>query len=211
MNYISLESFFVLLGIIIISIVIPRLAREMKKRVAEAESSLTKNGYAIENTYLKPVGRMLRIWALLDAPTPFYLQISSVDPVSVIAGEFGVADIRIGDNSFDACYVIRSNSEEKVKSVLTTELKAKFYKYKNVRFRTGSILNLLSPEYLSQTKVGRDQRNIIMLEVQESGDINMIDRDALVLFFNELKTIVVKESQEWKGEKNLSSAFFEGR
>ena len=211
MNYITIEIFFVLVGIILLSLTLPRLAREMNKRVAEAESSLIKNGYAIETVYIKPTGQMLRIWGILDTPTPFYLQVSSIDPVSVIAGEFGIADIRIGDNNFDSAYVIRTNSEEKVKAVLSAEVKATFFKYKNVRLRTGSIYNLLSPEYLRKISIGRDQRNILMLEVQEIGDVNTIDQNALVLFYNQLKAIISKESLEWKGDKNLTSGFFEGR
>ena len=181
----------------------------MNRRVQLAEESINSKGYAVEDSYIRPIGTMTRIWGLYQSPTPFYIQISNLDTLSVIAGNHGIADINIGDDIFDQNFVIRTNDKDCAIKLLSNTIKTEIFKYKNFRFRTGSLDNLLSVEYFNKQKEGRNERTIWMIEV--AGKLSNDEIEALLRLAKNLNSILNTISDNWTKERNIHTSFFEGR
>ena len=202
-----LEVFFILVGLGLIAYFVPKLARAMKEADQAAKKSLAQVGYVVGQVYVKPVGNLTRIWGRYAAPIPFYFQVSNLDLISVMAGELGIADIKIGDPIFDKNYVVRSNDEKLAQLVLSSELRIQLQKYELVRFRSGSLDTLLGADYFPEIKNDRDFRNIWMLECRQPS-LNLQDD---VKFAQRLAAELEQKSRGWAQERNLKTSFFEGR
>ncbi|MBL7663314.1 hypothetical protein JNK13_11245 [bacterium] len=70
-------------------------------------------------------------------------------------------------------------------------------------------LDFVTPDYFSQQKSNRDLPNIWMLEV--TGVLTAEQTATLLKFAQDLAAKIEDYSQQWTGEKCLTTSFFEGR
>ncbi len=197
------------LGALVMVVVLPRLARAMRKRVEDAQASLATRGYAVESSSLKPVGQMTRLWAKLERPTALYLQVSNLDPVQNLAGQVGIADMRVGDRDFDASFVVRSSHPELARRVLDSDTRRFLLERGTLRFRTGSIDSLLGADYFPEQRESRDLRDLWMIEV--TGKPAEVDENALFALGRRLADATAGAGAEITDQSGLRTGFFEGR
>ncbi len=204
------EILFLILLAIILPVVFVLVQRSTKKQQALVKLQLDTNGFVVENVVMaKSHHHMTRIWQLLEQPTPYYVHISSLDTIASVAGSLGIADLKVGHDRFDREFFVRSNNDAVVGEFLTLESQEEFLSWKSIRFRTGSITNLLGADYLPDIKKDRDLRRVWMIDVIGKLDENQIKQ--LKLFGFKLRDKVIVLSAKWYGKKELKSKFFEGR
>jgi len=201
---------FIVISALIVLTIIPIVLKSTKKRIDQARESLTNNGYVVEDSYFRPIGAMTRVWGKLQAPTSFYIQLSTLDPVQTIAGNLGIADIKIGDPHFDSKYVIRSNFEEGARNLLSNDVKNFLLSFKELRFRTGSIDSLLGADYFPEIKLDRNIRSIWMIET--AGKQTEVEIVKLLELGQQLSNLVKKFAKTGAADKGeFYTGFFEGR
>jgi hypothetical protein len=186
-----------------------RLDRAVKARVGKAEESLAARGYVVDEARHKPAGHLTRVWGRLSAPTPLYLQISNIDTVSVIAGAFGIADMRIGSADFDDQFVVRSNHRDSAVAIIQRPIQEEFLSYGTIRFRTGSIDSLLGADYFRKVQKDRDVREFWMIEV--GGKLNPLEQEKALNLARRLVADVESRSKSWVGEQTSRTGAAEGR
>ena len=191
----------------IIFIVVGKQVREMN---AQIRRELAENGYVVDFPVLGSSHHQLtRIWQPLDEPTPFYLHVSSMDPVASAAGMLGIADTRIGNGSFDAEFVIRTNNRALLQRALTPALQEELLTWSHVRFRTGAIDGILSVDHLPEIKHGRSERRFWAIDVK--GRLEQKDIERLRELGFKLRDAVKACAQLWEGPKDYKVGALEGR
>lgn len=181
-----------------------------KKVNEEIRQQLKKQGYVVDF----PVAssghvQLTRIWQLLDEPSPLYLHVSSLDPIASAAGMLGLADLRIGEGSFDAEFIVRSNNPVAAKRVLTHEMQKELLSFSRIGFRTGSLNGLLSVDYLPEMKADRELRKVWAIEAR--GRLTPEEIQRLLNLGLQMRDAVIRSSQEWEGPKEFTVKFMEGR
>lgn len=174
------------------------------KRLLEAQ------GYVVDYPIMsKSYKQLTRIWQLFKAPTPFYVHISSLDPIASAVGMRGVADVKIGNSAFDSQFVVRTNNEALLKRLLTLELQEELLSREGGCFKTGAIVGTLTVDYLPEIKTGRDERRMWMIETCGRLQHNQITR--LLDLGYKLRDAVITAAQFWEGPKEVKVSFFEGK
>ncbi len=198
---------FVGLGILLAIFLGLRVHRQMRILAQKANDELKAQGYVVDNAYLRPIGELTRIWARYPHPISLYVQASNIDPVAIAAGHLGVASLKVGHMEFDSNFVVRSNAPELVSQVFDEEVRAELLKYENIRFRTGSLTNLLGADYFPEQREGRDLRDFWMIE--KSGKLSAEECK---------KLLALGRNISMKAERigripgiGLEATFFEGR
>lgn len=204
-----LELFCLGLGVLVMVIAIPPLARAMRRRVEAAEASLASCGYVIESSRYKPIGDMTRLWAKFETPTPLYLQVFNLDPVGNLAGLAGIADLRLGVPDFDNAFVVRASHPAEARLVLDEDTRRLLLKQGTLRFRTGSIDSLLGADYFPEEKSNRDLRQYWMLEVK--GRPEDVNAEALLALGRHMAAKVAAVSGALVEPDKLRTRFLEGR
>ncbi len=175
----------------------------------EVKKSLLEKEYVIDYPRHRPLGVLTRIWGMYAEPIPFYIQVSNQDTVSVIAGNLGIADIKIGDSNFDGQFVVRSNDANLATELLSTELRNELLNLENIRFRTGSINTLLTADHFPEIKKDRDLRNVWMIDI--AGKLEQSQTDPLLHLAQRISDAVKTISLKFSAERNLRTKTFEGR
>jgi len=186
------------------------VGKQVREMNADNTRQLQKQGYVIDYPILSSSHtQMTRIWQLLDTPTPFYVYISSLDPIASAAGMLGLADLKIGNHAFDNKFVLRTNNEALLKRMLTPELQEELLAWDRICFKTGAIVGILSVDYLPEMTIGRDERRLWMIETFNKRQDNEIKR--LLQLGYKLRDATLTAANSWQGPKNITVSFFEGR
>jgi hypothetical protein len=194
----------------VITIVVVYCLKLNDKVNEEIRQQLKKQGYVVDfPVAASGHAQLTRIWQLLDEPSPLYLHISSLDPLASAAGMLGVADLRIGEGSFDAEFIVRSNNPVVAKRVLTQELQKELLSFSRIGFRTGSLNGLLSVDYLPEVKADRELRKVWAIEAR--GRLTTEEIQRLLNLGLQMRDAVIRSSQEWEGPKEFKVKFMEGR
>ena len=196
--------------VVAISCIFFFVGKQVREMNARIRKQLDEKGFVVDFPVMGGSHHQLtRIWQLLDEPTPYYLHVSSLDPIASAAGMLGIADIRTGNGSFDAEFVVRTNNRELVKDTLTGALQEELLSWGAIRFRTGAIDGILSVDYLPEIKTGRSERRLWAIEVR--GKLEQTEIDRLLGLGFKLRDAVKASAQLWAGPKDFKVAMLEGR
>ncbi len=186
------------------------VGKQVKKMNADHTRQLQTQGYVLDYPVMSSShAQMTRIWQLFGAPTPFYVYISSLDPIASAAGMLGVADLKIGNSAFDNKFVLRTNNEALLKCMLTPELQEALLAWDRVCFKTGAIVGILTVDYLPEIKIGRYERRVWMIETY--GKLEAKDSARLLQLGYTLRDATLTAAKAWQGPKEIKVSFFEGR
>jgi hypothetical protein len=199
-----------LLFITVIAGVVIYCTKLNEKVNAEVREQLKRQGYVVDFPVVpKSHTQLSRIWQLLDEPTPLYLHVSSLDPLASAAGMLGIGDLRLGEGSFDAEFVVKTNNAAAAARVLTSELQKELLTFRGIGFRTGSLNGLLSVDYLPEIKTDRELRRVWSIAAR--GHLKPEEIQRLRELGKRLRDAVIRSSQEWEGPKEFKVKFMEGR
>lgn len=170
---------------------------------------MQSRGFVLSHTYQPHRGPVTWVWGRYSKPVPFYLHFSNRDPIAAMAGQIGIADIRLGHAVFDAAFYVRSNQNEWAKEFMTSQLCERLLQFESVEFITSSINNLLTPDYWPDEQE-RDQRDLWMLRTD-----GKLDESAAVAYI-ELAQELSTSLQHFCQDKSHAldacrSELFEGR
>jgi hypothetical protein len=197
-----------LLFIAVVLFVVIYCTKLNNKVNAEIREQLKRQGHVVDFPVVpKSHTQLTRIWQLFDEPTPLYLHVSSLDPLASAAGMLGIGDLRLGEGSFDAEFVVKTNNAGAAKRVLSLELQKELLTFSRIAFRTGSLNGLLSVDYLPEIKADRDLRRVWSISV--GGRLNPEEIQRLLVLGQRLRDAVLREAQEWEGPKELKAKFRE--
>ena len=137
-----------------------------------------ENWHIVYDTMSLPLGSVILLYTRIRTPfiakTDFKFRISKKTFLNKLAEKFGKSDIQTGDSSLDDFFVIKSNSAEKVKHLLSDE------KIKSLLLKKADSDFEISHGY---TSVGRqfpencDGLSLVVLYGNE-------DKDRLMLYYN---------------------------
>ena len=196
--------------VLVFPIVYYFVGKQVRQMNADNTRQLQRQGYVVDYPVMSSShAQMTRIWQLLEAPTPFYVYISSLDPIASAAGMLGFADLKIGNHAFDNKFVLRTNNEALLKRMLTSELQEELLAWDNICFKTGAIVGILTVDYLPEITIGRDERRLWMIETYNKRQDNDIKR--LLQLGYKLKDATLTAANAWQGPQNMKVSFFEGR
>lgn len=183
----SSEVHLIFLGVMVLAVIIAVVYCVITGRGfwEKIQQQLQTRGYAISHARQRHRGPVTWVWGRYSTPVPFYLHVSNRDPVSTMAGQWGIKDIKVGHPAFDADFVVRSNQPEWAKAFLTPELCDRLVPFESLQFITSSIGNLLTPDYWPGVRE-RDLRDLWMLRTD--GKIEEPDVGVYVDLAQELST-----------------------
>jgi hypothetical protein len=184
--------------------------KSSKKAFLLAKDSIESKGYCVGEVYMKPFGTSTRIWGVFPSPVSVYIQFSNLDPVQSIAGELGIADIKVGDLVFDRAFVVRSNEPKRAHEILDENIRKKLLSMRRVRYRTGSVISLLGVDY---SGIAQDDDLRYLWSIEVPGTNESHDIPSLLQFVQSINQRVLKLSEQINdpSKERLKVAFFEGR
>jgi hypothetical protein len=160
-------------------VLLVRLHRATLALAASQERDVATHGHAVGRAVQHDRGAVTLVWGRFEAPLPFYLRVSSRDPLAAAAGSLGFADLRVGHGAFDGSFVVRTNRPAWARAFLTSERCELLLTKGRIEFVVSSPQNLLSAEWYASL-ARRDLREIWM--IRADGNVEGEALDALVAF-----------------------------
>jgi len=154
----------VLLIVLVLAVIVAvvyclRTSRALAERV---DREMRTRGYVISHAVQRHSGSVTWVYGRYSEPMPFYLRLSNRDRIESVAGQLGIADLKVGHPEFDAAFVVRTNQPDWARAFLTPALCSRLATFESLEFIVSSMSQLLTPDYWPAER-SRDLRTLWML------------------------------------------------